>query len=373
MRIFIGLTEIANITYTYSKAFRELGHETLTAIDTENPFYPDSKYDCILSQTSKHRLNATSFQNTLQYLRLKTTSALFFPTVFQTCDLFIFVWGTSFLPFFWDYSILKRRGKKIVSTFWGSEIRYAPALEQELNKMGIAEDFRPFLNYLYSLPERRQKYLNIVRAAERNSDLILSQAGYGQLQSRPYMRANVPIDLSMYRPHVPGRKIPKIIHAPSRRNVKGTSYVLEAVAQLKNEGIDFEFLLLENTSNKQIREILTDVDIVIDQLFSETVGLLSAEAMASGCVTLVHYIPDYSKVPERCPAVDVTKDTLVDQLRKVILDLELRCRLAAAGRPYVEANNDHVKVAKKILEWLDQKDSLQYDYVPETIPGGHFQ
>jgi hypothetical protein len=43
--IFIGLMEIANFAYAYSKGFRSLGHQTYTAVFSKNLYYPSSKHD----------------------------------------------------------------------------------------------------------------------------------------------------------------------------------------------------------------------------------------------------------------------------------------------------------------------------------------
>jgi hypothetical protein len=62
--------------------------------------------------------------------------------------------------------------------------------------------------------------------------------------------------------------------------------------------------------------------------------------------------------------VNVTRDTLANQLRNVIVDRELRRRLAEAGRPYVEAHHDHVKIAREILHWLERGGIKEYDFTP---------
>jgi hypothetical protein len=65
---------------------------------------------------------------------------------------------------------------------------------------------------------------------------------------------------------------------------------------------------------------LTTSDIVIDQLFSETVATLAAEGMATGNAVLTRYIADFAGVPEGCPAVNATRNSLADELRALILD-----------------------------------------------------
>jgi glycosyltransferase involved in cell wall biosynthesis len=369
MKIFIGLTEIAGITSHYARGFQKLGHETITVLMQPNKYYLDVKYDHILS--SSYTDDSSVLSQAWDVLQRKARAAWLFPRLLSECDVFVYIWGTAFLPGARDYALIKRAGKKLVSTFWGSDIRYEDAVRQEMQKLGVAREIEPFLAHLntaryYSTYQNKKR---VVEAAERHADLILSQPGYGQLQTRPYMRANVPIDPRLFHFHIPDRDIPLVLHVPSNRGIKGTEYVLDAVERLKKEGIRFEFRLVENMPNTQVRELLGEADIVVDELFSETIGVLSTEAMASGVVTLVRYMPEYAAIPAGCPAVNVTMDTLVERLRTVILDRDWRRALAQAGRPYVEAHFDYVKVARELLRWLEPGEIQQYDFIPDFYKG----
>jgi hypothetical protein len=75
-------------------------------------------------------------------------------------------------------------------------------------------------------------------------------------------------------------------------------------------------------------------------------------------------MPDYCKVPEGCPAVNVNIFTLKDTLRDLILNVNKRIGIAQLGRAYVERENDHVKICAKLLEWLEIRDDLPYDFAP---------
>src|SRR3972149_8642246 len=130
MRIFIGLTEIAGIAANYAKGFRELGHETLTVMLKQNQFYPDSKYDIVLSGQKPAKSDPLSKIFHLSKRQLNV--AWLFPPILRQCDVFVYLWGTSFLPGYFDYYLIRRTGKKIVATFWGSDIRHAHALRKEM-------------------------------------------------------------------------------------------------------------------------------------------------------------------------------------------------------------------------------------------------
>jgi|WetSurMetagenome_2_1015567.scaffolds.fasta_scaffold91906_1 hypothetical protein len=362
MHIFLGLVEVANIASTYAKAFRAMGHSvTIMAIE-RNRFYPEANYDYLLRSQSKPSNSVVAALS--DYYTRGVKPIPYFFQLREQFDVFIFLWGTSFFPYYLDYPLLKKAGKKIVATFWGTEIRYGPALAKEMDTLGVRSEIEPYLRYLKTVPTKYFARKRMIRQAEQYADLILSQQGFGQLQKRPYMRANVPLDLLQYSFKIPARKIPLVVHAPSKRNVKGTSYVLTAVEELKQEGIDFDFKLIENTPNPQVRALLSESDILVDELFSETIGMLSAEGMATGNAVLVRYMPEYGHIPPGCPAVITTCFTVKDRLREMILDQKLRCQLAEQGRVYVQVNNDHMQVVKSILDWLEPGGIREYDYNP---------
>lgn len=355
MRICIGLTDIGNIAETYAKGFQALGHKTFTVVWNKRQFFPDSHYDVVIDSGARRGL-------LVRYALMGWGLAQLARVL--SCDIFI-LFAPAVLPTQLYYPLLKKMGKRIVTAFWGSDVRYWYAFAEEMRLLQVDEEVRPFFDYAR---ERSgggyYNKLGTIRTAERYSNLILSQPDCAQLQERPYMRANVPLDLSLLRFRVPDREIPLVLHAPSVPAAKGTDHVLAAVEQLKREGVNFEFRLIENMPNSQLRDLLTESDIVIDELYAATVAGLSAEGMATGNVSLVRYMPDYCKVPPGCPAVNVNMHTLLDKLRQVILDRALRRRLAFAGRPYVEANNEHIKITRQLLQWLEPGGIRQYDFVP---------
>lgn len=359
MRIFIGLTDVANITFNYAKGFKSLGHEVFSAVWSKSRFYPDSEYDLIIDERDHGVRSGNVF---IEYFRILTRLVQLARGV--KCDLFI-LYAPAVLPSHLYYPVLRLFGKKIISAFWGSDIRYWYAFAEEMKSFGAQDEISPFFEYARvrsggSYWDKKRT----IRVAERYSNLIISQPDCGQLQTHPYMRASVPLDLSKYRFNVPGRIKPLILHAPSVPEAKGTDIVLNVIKELEEEGLQFEFRLIENMPNAELRELLTTADIVVDELYSATVGGLSAEAMATGNVVLVRYMTEYCKVPEGCPAINVNKFTLKDNLRQAILDVDRRKKLASLGRSYVEANNDHIKICKDLLNWLEHADSLHYDFYP---------
>jgi glycosyltransferase involved in cell wall biosynthesis len=233
-----------------------------------------------------------------------------------------------------------------------------------MRSIGCEAEVQPFIEYQKSIPGSFDAKMELVRAAERYSDLILSQPDMAQLLSRPYMRVNLPIDLSQYRFNVTEREVPLVLHIPSNRDVKGTVHVLAAVQELAHKKLRFEFRLIENMPNDDVRNLLSDADIVVDALFMQTFGMLAIEALATGKSVLARYDARFSLFPPECPVINVNINNLTDRLGRVISDRGLRRRVGHEGRAYVEKHHSHVRVTQQIIDLLGSEHIRVYDFYP---------
>lgn len=375
MRIFLGLSEISLIQNELAKGLRLLGHQTQTVLWRRNSNYQDLDYDFIVDEHGGIKPESGIIE---RYIRRYAAMGHKIPGWIINNDVFIFIFADSMLPFYLDYPIIKLLGKKIISIFCGSDVRYWFAYQQEMEQLKVIEAVSPFLNAIknrqgnHYYGDRFQEKLFRVRTAEKYSDLILAQPSFAQLFTRSYKQFNLPIELSGYGFNIPNREVPVILHSPSNRNLKGTTQILETIEQLTNEGLKFDFRFIENVSNTELRELLLDSDIVIDQLISAIIGKMALEGMATGNVVLGRYMPGYVHIPGECPMVNVDKFTLAENLREVIRNRDLRYQLAMAGRPYLEAYHSHIDVARKVIEWLEAGKISKYDYSP-TFFRDHFK
>lgn len=373
-RIFLGVNEIGGIILRYKKAFTKMGGNTFSVINKCNRFFFDEKYDVI---------------NIVKYKSLKQKYVLFrliplnifiilqnirnFIHAIQECDIFLYIFPTeSLLPNYIDWFILKKLGKRIITILAGSDIRYILAQQQESELLGYGHEEELLWQSNYGENSFFMKKIQIVKAVEKYSDLIIAQPASAQLLSRPYMRFNIPIELDKLSNNIPGRIIPLILHAPTHLGYKGTSHILQAVQELKDEGLKFEFKLIENLSHSEMYKLLEDADIVIDQIFSQTVATLALESMASGCLVLARYLPERAKISNDCPVVNVNIFTIKEKLRKAIQDREWRIQLASQGRDFVQKNHDYFLVSKQILDWLQPGGIKEYDFTP-TFFREHFR
>ena len=149
---------------------------------------------------------------------------------------------------------------------------------------------------------------------------------------------------------------PVVLHAPSHRGAKGTSYILDAVGRLKAEGISFEFILVENLPNSEARKLYERADLIIDQLLAGWYGGLAVEAMALGKPVICYlresdldFLPDDMR--NDLPLINAKPDDIYHVLRQWLVTKsgQLQER-GMESREYVERWHDPVRIAQCVKQ-----------------------
>jgi glycosyltransferase involved in cell wall biosynthesis len=348
LRIFIGPTEIANISVILADAFRAKGVKVTVVSVGLNPFQARVRYDKVLAPNIQ-RLNMS--QKIFEYLYCWLYC---FFKYSPKHNVFIFHYGDTLLPFNLDLPILKLFRKVTVMRFVGSDIRYYEAVAAAAKKVGlkyhVSEERLKIEEKAANTILRRKK--RMIRMVEKYATHVISGPSFSQLLTRPYYRIPVPLDIDNIKYNNRQNQRPIIVHAPSRAAVKGSSHVLEAVEQLKKEGLDFEFRLFKDTSNIEVRRALSEADIAVDQLFAFGAGMFALEAMAAGCAVLGGNKPELSGFPKELPIIDTNIDSLYQNLKTLLEKPELRRELGEKGRRYVEKYHDHRKIANDYIRLI---------------------
>jgi glycosyltransferase involved in cell wall biosynthesis len=161
----------------------------------------------------------------------------------------------------------------------------------------------------------------------------------------------VGVDLTPFTPVPPSdRKVPLVVHAPSHRGRKGTEHVIAACAELP-----VELRLVEGLHHEEAKKLYAEADIVVDQLNAGWYGLFAIESMALGkpVVTFLRDEPvrrTEEALGVRVPIVSATKETLVERLRPLVESPELRRRIGAESRAYVEQVHDVERMTDRLLD-----------------------
>jgi len=241
-----------------------------------------------------------------------------------------------------DLLFLKLRGKKIVYSSTGFDIR-REGLHHALNPDNVFRyGYEPIVR-----EERHRQYVDYLR---EYVDLFLVLD--------PELREFMPharvlprvIDLEQWEEvGISQTEKPLVVHAPSKSVWKGTRFVLQALDELKDEGVPFELKLVEGMSQDRALEWYRQGDVVVDQLLIGWYGVFAVEAMALGKPVIVHVREDlYEAFRPRIPIVTANPITIKDRLRQVLTDHELRFSLAQRARPFVEGLHDVRKVGARL-------------------------
>jgi hypothetical protein len=364
-KVFIGLQDIASFFDDWAFGFKDAGFKVITGSLKGQHVINNSKLDFIVQEKL----------DKLGYFKPRRISSRIKPIwdnfvrkyylnqVMASCDVFVLIWET-FFENFEDIKYLKDNKKTVIVIFVGDDVRWEPAMKQEFQQHGLS----PFTykNYSYSDKALENK-LRFLRISEKYADVILSQPNIAQLGLRPYKILFIPINLKEYSTSFKQRKVPRLVHAPTSVG-KGTVYIEEVVSRLKNEGLQFEYVRIENKPRTEALKIYEDSDVIVDQLLLPGGGKLAHEGMALGKVVLtcMGYDNYDQGKPKDCPLVDVRVESLYDVLISIIPNQALRQEIADKGRPYIQKYHDPKTIVQEVLSELENK-GVGNDYIKPTF------
>lgn len=261
-------------------------------------------------------------------------------------------WAHYPFPTGMDMLLLRAAGKKVFIHYHGSEARLASVFKASTPYNYIAENPSGLFT---TWKENEQRIFFEFAKGVCNDVFVLDP----ELQSYVGEALIVPrvVDLKKWTfvGTEPGQVL-RVVHAPSRRGVKGTEQVLSVVDKLRSEGIQIELRLVENVPNEEAREIYKWADVVIDGLKMGWYGVLAVEAMALG-KAVICYIRDDLKhyLPYPLPLAVANPDNLYHVLKDLVFHPEEVCSLGKRGRQYVEELHDAEKVTDILLKIYEAK------------------
>ena len=265
-----------------------------------------------------------------------------------------------------DLPWLKRAGKTVVVTYQGNDARQGDYCREHFAISPVSEvapdEYPPELDR-----HKRWKIATFARYADRiyslNPDLM--HVLPPQTRFLPY--AHIDLDDWAPIPNPAPAEVPVVLHAPSHRGMKGTRHILAAVERLKQEGVPFEFVLVEGLSHAEARSLYQRADLLIDQLLCGWYGGLATELMALGKPVICYlrdgdlgFIPEAMR--QELPLIQAEPATIEAVLREwLTVRLAELAERGRMSRRFVERWHDPRKVAA----------SLKADYEAlRAAPGG---
>ncbi len=150
------------------------------------------------------------------------------------------------------------------------------------------------------------------------------------------------------------RDRPVVLHLPSRRvpPIKGTDEIAAAMRRLDAEGL-VDYVEPDLMTHERLLELIHQVDVVIDQVRSDSYGVTAVEALAAGRVTIASVLGTRGLLPEDPPIVDATPETLESVVRSVATERDRYAALAARGPGYVSRWHDGRAAAAALAPFLE--------------------
>lgn len=333
MRILHLPVNIAGVSTTLSRSMRKLGHKSDVCVWNSTAFNYEADFNLHFDKPLLWRLRHIS-------------GFLFFLYALPKYDVFHFSFGHSFLPdnSYRDLTLIKRLGKKVVMQYYGTDVR----------RMSIYSQLNPYADKI--LINNEAVILDQLQRAARYFDNVVVFTPELKLYVEEFFNRveiiPIPILLEDIKPHLPDpqKPVPLVVHAPSKRANKGTDFILQAINNLRNAGVLFEFKLVENLPHAQALQIYQQADIIVDQLVSSTYGGVTIEGMALAKPVLCSLNLEMQQThwPD-IPVINAGPDTVFDELKRLIEQPELRYELGLKGRIYVEKYHCSMNVAKILI------------------------
>ena len=331
----------ANQPFTFAKALKKKNHLVECASLTTNKF----GFGCDF-QINKKEHSVKSIESYLAQQELSN-----YQTYHYHVRSLIYRGDFSF-PTGIDLVLLKAMGKSVFFHFRGSEAR-------------LSSIFKESTPYHYVDEQINQDYDKMPFLFDENRQVAFRDFVCGVCDdvfvNDPELQCYVPnalivpraIDIDNFSTKQQTLKgsIPLVVHAPSRRGVKGTHYVLKAVNVLKKEGYQFDFKLVEHMPHQEAMKIYRDATIIVDQLRIGWYGVLAVEGMSLGKAVVCYIRNDLRHyLPNPPPLAIANPENISEVLRYLLENPATVSQYGKAGKKFVEEYHHSQRVAKLLVD-----------------------
>ena len=189
-----------------------------------------------------------------------------------------------------EFYFLRSKGLKVVCLLAGSDIRSLRLMLDRTKTTGFESiaDYvllaKPGLN----IEIHDAKIKKRCEVINKYADLIFTSPS----DQETYLRE----DSKVFQPFLPDEFFcssedkfddlakPLVVHAPTSPVTKGTPLVRAAVTRLRIEGYEFDYQELQGLPNSEVRTMVRNAHVVVNELYAFVPGVLGVEALASKAV-----------------------------------------------------------------------------------------
>ena len=373
-KIFIGFSDIAGYYQLLAKGLDELGYSVTLFHDSENIYTPNYH----LKSNDIFWMKSSSFFRKKYVKSSFLISKFFYFALTQISNFFIFIWAINKFEIFifgfsksfilgnFDLIILRKLKKVIISNIGhGSDARpgYIDGSYLDLKNKFYFNYYILFQSYV------TKKQITII---EKYSNYIIGSAYTSQYLHKKFistMNIGSPMLIKEQQENMLSNysksTLVNILHAPSKRASKGTTFVREAIMSLKNKGFKFNYVEISGVTHQKVLEEIQKSDFVIDQVFSDT--LLAGFTSEAGLFGKPAIICGYGLGPEinkfylnnPPPVFSCKPNELEKEIEKLINNKKLIRKKGKEINKWVFENFGYVKMAIKY-------DLILKNKVPES-------
>ncbi len=237
------------------------------------------------------------------------------------------------IGFFRDCRILKdlkRRGKKLVCYYLGTDLRDRGVIPEvdSLSDLNLTCEF----DHLALHPNIRFFYMPF------ETDRFEPKSGSG------------------------GERV-RICHAPRNRRFKGSDIIIRKVRELERE-FPVELVLIEGVSHREALAAKMSCDISIDQvgdMGGVGYGVNSLETLSMQIATCTQMRPDLEAFMPDHPFVNVNEENLREKLIELVENRDLREEKGREGRQWVVHHHDAASVVQNLYGLYREKGWMPED------------
>jgi len=236
-------------------------------------------------------------------------------------DVFHLEWGMEFYRDGRFITEMKKRGKHIVCTYHGQDMRnrgVIPAIDT-LSDLNLTSELdlmkkHPNINYLF-----------------------------------------LPFATSDFVPRTEPNELITVSHATRNRKAKGSDDILRICTELETEG-KIKFLFMEDRPHSDVLEAKAGSDIYIDQItdIGWGYGMNSVEALSMGAVCFTKMNEEYIAFIPDHPFVNVSAENLKSELADLAADRERIKEKMIKSRDWVVKYHDIVSVVDTLYEYYEK-------------------
>lgn len=384
-RILLGPQEISGFYGNLELGFSQIGVSARLVTTHPHPFgYPQLQTNPLWARLAsravlRYRRGHRLLKPFWAMLYLGCSVLLVLWAVFRF-DVFIFAWGTSFLPLNIDIPLYRLFNKKVfVVLGHGSEARppymSAPPHAEYPSDASELKKLRAEVKRIAATVRRNEKFASKIIGMQMNAQFLLRDFVDFYRLGLPTTSVGHEHALQPNPGHLSGKRF-VILHVPSNRAAKGSNEIQSVMEKIAENFPDVEYRELSGVSHSEVLMEMENADLIVDQLWSDIpMAVVGAEAAALGKPTVVSSYgwPQWNEWQERHgsefmpPVIRTTPSTLMAVIEGAVSRRYETAQIGLQAREFIEKVWSPTAVATNYLRVIEEKYPETWVIKPENV------